>query len=121
MPSLIYGTSLTFVSTLEDGQGRKGLRWLGVAGMAGAAVAPAILGRPTAWVPALLLAGWLVKRALAEPDRKGVMLLVRDGVAGFILLDATLLASFGRTAEAAVVAALLLPAFGLMAIFRRLG
>ena len=49
------------------------------------------------------------------------MLMVRDGVAGFILLDATLLASMGRTAEAAAVSLLLLPAFGLMAIFRRLG
>jgi hypothetical protein len=121
LPALVYGTSLTFVSTLEDGEGRKGLRWIGVAGMAGAALAPAILGRPLAWIPATLLVSWLFKRAAAPPDRKNVMLLVRDGVAGFILLDAVLLASFGRNVEAAAVAALLLPAFGLMAIFRRLG
>lgn len=121
LPSLVYGTSLTFVSTLEDGEGRKGLRWIGVAGMIGAALAPAVVGRPLAFVPAGLLAAWLVKRALAAPDKKNVMLLVRDGVAGFILLDAALLASFGRNVEAAAVAALLLPAFGLMAVFRRLG
>jgi 4-hydroxybenzoate polyprenyltransferase len=121
LPSLVYGSSLTFVSTLEDREGRKGPRWIGVAGMIGAALAPAVVGRPLAFVPAGLLAAWLVKRALAEPDKKNVMLLVRDGVAGFILLDAALLASFGRNVESAAVAALLLPAFGLMAIFRRLG
>lgn len=123
MPALIYGTSLTFVSTLEDGEGRKGLRWLGVSGMAGAALVTAGMGwrHPLAFLPALLLAGWLFKRASAPPEKKNIMLMVRDGVAGFILLDATLLASLGRTSEAAAVSLLLLPAFGLMALFRRLG
>jgi 4-hydroxybenzoate polyprenyltransferase len=121
LPAFAYGTSLTFVSTLEDGEGRKGLRWLGVAGMSASAVVPAVLGRPWALVPALLLAAWLVKRAAAPPDKKNVMLLVRDGVAGYILLDAVLLASSGRYVEAAVVAALLVPAFALVALFRRLG
>lgn len=121
VPALVYGTSLTFVSTLEDGQGKKGLRWLGVAGMSTAALAPAVLGRPVALVAALPLVAWLLRRARAEPDKRNVMLLVRDGVAGFIVLDATLLASVGRPLEAAAVAALLLPAFAGVALFRRLG
>jgi hypothetical protein len=121
LPSLVYGTSLTFVSTLEDGEGRKGLRWLGVAGMSAAALAPAALGRWPALIPAGLLVAWLLRRAAAPPDKRNVMLLVRDGVAGFILLDAALLASFGRFAEAGAVAALLVPAFALVALFKRLG
>ncbi len=121
VPSLVYGASLTFVSTLEEGEGNKRLRWLGVAGMSAAALAPAVVGRWPALIPALLLAGWLLRRASAVPDKKGVMLLVRDGVAGYLLLDAVLLASFGRFVEALFVATLLVPAFGLVAVFKRLG
>ena len=121
VPSLVYGASLTFVSTLEEGEGNKRLRWLGVAGMSAAALAPAAVGRWPALIPAVLLAGWLLRRAAAVPDKKNVMLLVRDGVAGYLLLDAVLLASFGRFVEAGLIAALLLPAFGLVAIFKRLG
>lgn len=121
VPSLVYGASLTFVSTLEEGEGNKRLRWLGVAGMSAAALAPAAAGRWPALILALLLSGWLLRRAAAVPDKKNVMLLVRDGVAGYLLLDAVLLASFGRYAEAGIVAGLLLPAFGLVAVFKRLG
>lgn len=121
LPTLLYGSSLTFVSTLEDGEGRKGLRWLGVSGMSIAALAPGVAGSPWGLLPGLVLAAWLFRWAAAPPEKKNVMLLVRDGVAGFLLLDAALLAAAGRPLQAAAVAALLLPAFGLVAIFRRLG
>jgi len=52
-------------------------------------------------------------------DKKGVMLLVRDGVGGLSLLDAGLLASY-ELIPACLIAALVLPAVFSVAIFKKL-
>ena len=120
----VYGTSLTFVSTLEDGSLRKRVLWLGAAGMAAGALLPAAVELPKYWhglVPAVLLVAWVFWRASRAADKKGIMLMVRDGVAGFILLDASLVTRFQEPWLGLAIAALLLPAFGLIALFKRLG
>ena len=48
------------------------------------------------------------------------MMLIRDGVAGFILLDATQLAAMGKEIAAVGIAALLLPAALSIALFKKL-
>lgn len=116
--SVLYGTGLTFVSTLEEGQ-TGGLRlWAGTAAMLLGALSPAIL-HPASLVPGGLLAAWVLLRALRAKDRKSIMLMVRDGVAGFILLDAALVAPLGWVAPA-LIASLLVPAFLLLQLFKRL-
>lgn len=119
----LYGTSLTFVSTLEDGgvvhQNRL---WFGACGMIAAALLPVVLQGFSAFalVPAGALAAWILFRARQAVNKKGVMLMVRDGVAGFILLDASIVMATGQVVEGVMLAALLVPAFGLMQIFKRL-
>jgi hypothetical protein len=82
--------------------------------MAGSALAPAFLGlllkggRLEAWVVSGLLAAWIIRRAAAKPA--AVKLLVRDGVAGIILLDASMVMSCGLLVPGLAVAALLVPA-----------
>jgi hypothetical protein len=73
-----------------------------------------------ALLPALALSSWLITRAAKARDRKGVMLLVRDGVAGIVLLDATLVMSGGTILGGFWIALLLLPAFWMISIFKRL-
>ncbi|HYE98791.1 MAG TPA: hypothetical protein VEJ18_07765 [Planctomycetota bacterium] len=118
----VYGTSLTYISTLEDGPVKPGRVWIGTAGMIAGLAVPCIL--PKQITPALGPAGvlllWILWRATRAVDKKGVMLMVRDGVAGFILLDASIVMSTGKVVEGTVLAALLIPAFGLMQIFKRL-
>ncbi len=122
---VLYGTALTFISTLEEGELRRrvvilGAFLMGVAGLLPAALYALIRGIPWGFVPAGALIAWISYRAARATDRKGVMLLVRDGVAGFILLDATWLAAAGRLLPAAAVAALLLPAALSVAWFKKL-
>jgi 4-hydroxybenzoate polyprenyltransferase len=124
---LVYGTALTFISTLEETQVKRRVVVLGALFMAVGALVP--MGVRSAWyfhralwglVPAGLLIGWTFCRASRATDRKGVMLLVRDGVAGFILLDATQLAATGMLPAAAGIAALLVPAALSVAVFKKL-
>lgn len=140
--SFVYVTALTFVSTLEEGEVSKARLFFGVGLMILAAAAPALVispfwrpeaglprageglvlrGNPAASLAALLLIAWLAARGARARDRRGVMLLVRDGVAGIIVLDATLLLAAGLTVPGIVVAGLVLPAALLVAVFKRLG
>ncbi len=124
--SFVYVTALTFVSTLEEGEFRKPRLYAGAGAMAVAAVVPTLWGSLSegfwatgpSWVVALVLAGAVLWRAYMALDRSGVMLLVRDGVAGIILLDATYLLS-RRSWEGFGVLALLLPAVFFVAWFRK--
>jgi hypothetical protein len=76
--------------------------------------------QPWADLLAAVLAGWIVRRARGAGEKKGVMLLVRDGVGGIILLDAALLASFDSPVPALGIAALVVPAVISVALFKRL-
>jgi 4-hydroxybenzoate polyprenyltransferase len=123
----VYVTALTFVSTLEEGTVRRPVVLVGAMNMAAAAFVPLILR--SAWyfhrvlwalIPAVLLTSWILVRAARAADRKGVMLLVRDGIAGIILLEATQLTAAGRILSAAAVATLLLPVAVSVAWFKKL-
>ena len=48
------------------------------------------------------------------------MLLVRDGVAGFILLDSSIVLATGALVPGVAIAALLIPAILCLSIFKRL-
>lgn len=138
LPALTYVSSLTYVSTLEDvGPSRQklivgvSLMCLGalLAALAGPAIQMAIyfvpfseaaLRKPWAFLFAIVLIGATVRRAAHADDKKGVMLLVRDGVGGIILLDATLLASCEDELSALMVATLVVPAALSVAVFKRL-
>ncbi len=133
--SFIYVTALTFASTFEERRmDRRGPRiaWAAcVLGMVAGAVAPPFLPRawggesvavrPAALAVSALLAGWIMLRARRVGRRPAeVKLLVRDGVAGIILLDASMVMSWGAFFLGLAVAALILPAaFGVW-LFRRL-
>lgn len=144
LPMFVYVTSLTYASTLEDvGPDRTRLAFA-VAGMAlgallAAGLAPvfnAVDGWSAAsgagrmvksamkhwqgFVFATPLVAWLLRRAWAARDKKGIMLLIRDGVGGIILLDAAFLASGYGLTPAVYVAALVIPAAVSVAIFKRL-
>jgi len=141
-PTFIYVTALTYVSTLEDGSPNRRHLALGASFMVlGAAlssfVAPmaehlrffnsenpeVIFGVGSArWAPFLFsvaLSVAVLIRAWKAADKKGVMLLVRDGVGGIILLDASLLASYDLK-TAFLVAALTLPAIVSVMVFKKL-
>ncbi len=128
VPLFVYVTGLTFVSTLEEGRIRRPVlfAWTGV--MAAGALLSVVMtsafadswGTGHAWAFSISLVGWIGWRAWHAADRKGVMLLVRDGVAGIIVVDATLLLS-ARSWEAGFsVLALLVPAIFLVAWFKKL-
>jgi 4-hydroxybenzoate polyprenyltransferase len=141
LPALVYVTALTYVSTLEDvGPARVkltvGAFFMG-AGAALAAIAGPAVQTLVYFVPAgeafkewaarswsigfsLGLILHVVQRAFRATDRKGVMLLVRDGVGGIILLDAALLASFGDKIPAFLLTLLVIPAAASVALFKRL-
>jgi 4-hydroxybenzoate polyprenyltransferase len=147
LPTFLYVSALTYVSTLEDVGGDRAKVFLGGALMALGALLAAIAlplwsavdgrsaatGAPDlhgivnhAWrnwhgiVFATLLAGWILRRARAATDRKGIMLMVRDGVGGIIFLDAALVGSLAGLIPALCVAALLIPAVISVAIFKKL-
>ncbi len=115
--SFAYVSALTFISTLEDRQARKGLvRGLAVI-MAAAVVAAFLVGKavsppgsPACWIAGGPLIVWITARAWRANRRDRIMLLVRDGVAGIILLDASMVLSCGYIAPGLAVAALLVPA-----------
>jgi len=125
---LVYVTSLTWVSTFEEGTAHRSVLLPGASLMAGAGFLPELLswalgiGRATlgAWIVSLALGGLVLWRAWTARDRKGIMLLVRDGVGGIILLDAITLLSANRRIEGWILLALVLPAAGSVALFRRL-
>lgn len=141
VPALVYVSALTYVSTLEDvGPARLklavGAIFMGV-GAALAAIAGPAVQALVYFVPAgdafkewagqswsigfsLALIIHVVQRALRATDRKGVMLLVRDGVGGIILLDAALLASFGDKIQATLLTLLVIPAALSVALVKRL-
>ncbi|HXG63122.1 MAG TPA: UbiA family prenyltransferase [Planctomycetota bacterium] len=126
--SFVYVTALTAISRQED---RKEIRapaiYLAVAAMGVAAAWAALLGpgisgaaSPARWLVLLILVAGLSWRARGAVNRDGVMLLVRDGVGGIILLDAIYLLSAGFHDEGLAVAALVLPAALGVALFKKL-
>jgi 4-hydroxybenzoate polyprenyltransferase len=128
--SFVYVTSLTLVSTLEEGMKGRRTLWLGVLGMGLGAALPSCLailvpGRAP-WdtvlgaVVAAFLIGWVAFRASRAAERRGLMILVRDGVEGIALLDASMLIAAGSTGAGAAVAALVLPAILCVAWFKKL-
>lgn len=143
-PEFVYVTALTYVSTLEEGSldrkrlwigtgimmaaGLLAASWIPVVGVLvrtvhGAAVAGELGGYRIPWLAILmatLLIHWVFRRARQAKDRKGVMLLVRDGIGGLILLNATMLLSLRMVVEASLVIALIVPAAASVAIFKRL-
>jgi 4-hydroxybenzoate polyprenyltransferase len=149
LPTFTYVTALTFVSTLEEGVPDRRRLFAGVAVMlVGANLASTIVNLtyywemldtwnpfivakhvPISWPATLLsavLSAWILRRAVKAVDKKGVMLLVRDGVGGIIILDAALLASLypaydnGPAYLWIAVAALVLPAIVSVALFKKL-
>jgi hypothetical protein len=123
LPSFVYVTALTHVSTLEDEPGKRARLFRGLLFMIVGAFLPLALfegKHPEAALPALLLGAWLCRRAIGARDKKGVMLMVRDGVAGIILLDSTLVTAAGFPAFGVGLALLLIPAFVSLTVMRRL-
>ena len=123
--SFLYVTALTAVSTFEDraeaGMGRTAGLGAGLLLMILAALVPAagwpvwkgIPVRVEAVVAGALLAGWIGVRAgriLVGQSPAAIRLLVRDGVAGIIVLDASMVLACGHTGPGLAVAALLIPA-----------
>lgn len=145
VPSFVYVTALTFVSTLEDEAFSRAKVFVGAGFMMAGALAAALL-RPVVdaadrrspssgglhgmiqnaiphsqgFVFAGILAAWILHRAWAARDRKGIMFLVRDGVGGIIFLDAALAASVDGWAPGLCIAALIVPAILSVGIFKKL-
>jgi 4-hydroxybenzoate polyprenyltransferase len=128
VPIFVYVTGLTFASTLEEGEARRKplLAWTGV--MALGALLSVVMtslfaddwGTGHAWALSVGLVAWIGWRAWNAVDRKGIMLLVRDGVAGIIVVDATLLLSARIFDAGFSILALLVPAVLLVAWFKKL-
>jgi hypothetical protein len=134
-PVFGYVTCLTYVSTLEDGPVDRRKVVVGAVGMSVCAllaacmspVAEAVWGESLskfhlfpALIPAWALVGWLGRRAWRAKERKDVMLLVRDGVAGIILVDAAMVLSFNEVVKGLMVAGLLIPAIFCLFLFKKL-
>jgi len=142
VPVFVYVTALTYVSTLEDAAVDRRKLAAGVIGMivAGFMASYAHAFFLAVWMAeefreifagvfraewsatllAVVLALWLARRAWKAADKKGVMLLVRDGVACIIVLNSILLTSMRHFVAAAIIAALLLPAAASIALLKRL-
>jgi hypothetical protein len=147
LPIFVYVTALTYVSTLEDTVPDRRRLFIGVGAMIiGGGLASFVFPLADAlrffgswhprsvkelsddypgslWKPipfTLILAGWLSFRAWKALDRKGVMLLVRDGIGGVILLDSALLASSSDYPFSWLVAGLVIPAALCVALFKKL-
>ncbi|MBI3856353.1 MAG: UbiA family prenyltransferase [Planctomycetes bacterium] len=144
IPEFVYVTALTYVSTLEEGNLDRRRLWIGASLMMAAALMMA------SWIPlagaawrslkygdpglevglvklpwlalfiATFLIHWIFKRTWQARDRKGILLLVRDGIGGIILLNATLLMSLWMVKEGLAVAALLVHAALSVMIFKKL-
>jgi 4-hydroxybenzoate polyprenyltransferase len=123
LPAFVYVTALTDVSALEDAPVRRDRLYRGLLLMVAGSFLPLVVLRgrhPEAALYSLVLSAWLCRRAVGARDPKGVMLLVRDGVGGIILLNAALLAAAGAGALSLGVAALVLPAALSVKVFKRL-
>src|SRR6185295_11159427 len=147
LPTFIYISALTYVSTLEDSGPQRGRILLGATFMAlGALMASLVIPMLVAgdsvsgatgfkdvhdmvsqvmkhwqgFIFSTVLAGWIFRRASNARDKKGIMLLVRDGIGGLIFLDAALVAALGSVSLALGVAALVIPAAISVAIFKKL-
>ena len=124
----LYVTSLTFVSTLEEGLVKRWVVMFGALFMAGAAFLPEFLVRRelgkhpagASWAASAVLACAVLARAAKAVDRKGVMFLVRDGVGGIILLEAVTLLSAGLVGPGLAIAGLVVPAALSVAGFKKL-
>lgn len=147
LPHFVYVTALTYVSTLEEGEVDRRRVKFGAGAMMIAALAASSWKQladsiwrfkngqsaaPIEHAPWLavgcsaVLALWVFFRAKNARDKRGVMLVVRDGIGGLILLDAALLISFNAPrlgwahAQALGLLCLLIPAALSIAIFKRL-
>lgn len=126
--SFVYVTALTVISRQEERREvQPSTIYVAVAAMGLAAAWAAFLGpsisgasSPARWLVLLILAGGLAWRARGASDRAGVLVLVRDGVGGIILLDAIYLLSAGFHDEGLTVAALVLPAALGVWLFKKL-
>ena len=126
--NVLYVLFITLVSTLEEGAPKKGLFVVAAGGLLAAVAGSALVGW-LAWgfsLPGLLgsvlLVGWLLSRikgVLGDFERGTVMKLVRDGVMGIILLDASIVLWSGEFLYGAVIAGFLLPSFLLLRFFQR--
>ena len=117
-----YVFALTLWSTREDQDGTRGPLALIGSAMIWIPIASALKPAPARWtalLPSLWIAPWVV-RALIRPERGRLMQVVRWGVLGIIVLDASFLAALNRWTEAGVVASLLVPALLLLPVFRKL-
>jgi 4-hydroxybenzoate polyprenyltransferase len=137
-PAFVYVSALTYVSTLEEVGPSRTKLMVGTVLMSVGALLAALTGplvqifvyftpfaeaafhSPWAFLFSIVLIGWIVRRAAHAEDKKSVMLLVRDGVAGIIVLDAALLASFEDALTGVLVVSLLGPAALSVAVFKRL-
>ena len=146
LPAFVYVSALTYVSTLEDSEVDRVKVAMGAAfmilGVLLAAAGARVIADLTEFGPSgkgvlhgiasevkdnwfgipfgAILAAWIIRRAVAARDKKGIMLMIRDGVAGIIFLDAALLGSECGLVPALCVSALLIPAAVSVAIFKRL-
>ncbi|MBI5366094.1 MAG: hypothetical protein HZA54_03580 [Planctomycetes bacterium] len=112
---------VTWISTYEESSphapGFRAALLLDLALVVGAALrGPDRLPAAAAALPLFLLLGAAGLRAGLEPRRNLTFLVVKAGVVGIPLLDATFLLAHGHAAWAALVAALLLPRFALARI-----
>lgn len=118
-----YVFILTLWSTREDirAEGRGLLALLGL-GLVAIPLAGAMKPGPARWaaaVPSAWILPWVL-RALIRPEPARLMQVVRWGVLGIILLDASFLAVGERWIEAGALASLVIPALALLPVFRKL-
>jgi 4-hydroxybenzoate polyprenyltransferase len=111
-----YVFVLTMWSTREERTGGRGALALLGAGLVAVPLAGArwASAAASAWILPWVLG------ALVRPEPVRLMRVVRWGVLGIILLDASFLAAKDRWNESAAVAALIVPALLLLPLFRKL-
>lgn len=147
IPAFIYATALATLHPLEREDIQRSRLWIGVGAMVVAAGLSTSLHPPSqpdwydyessliSWtrgvfnpgiffggrVAAGVLSAWLCWRAWAIRDRTRTVCFVRDGIAGFIVLDSSLLMSNGRDGESGLlIAGLLIPVLFSRWMFKRL-
>ena len=126
VPALVYVTALTFVSTLEEGKIRLSVIAIGASFMVLGAFMPGLIRllvgmevAPQGWIVSAALSCLVIWRSAQARDRRGVMMIVRDGVAGIIILDAAILCSEGLIEQGLVIAVLIIPALLFIAAFKK--